>query len=174
MSKINRVLFRENDSYLTDDYGKKPSNTYPYPAKLSSFLAQLGIFELERWHRERKKRQNLLSAFLDLSTSVGLTEFLPRSYFDKDLEIVPLRFVYTHPDADVVRKIMSKFMDITWFWFNKPIIACKDPCDLGYVYGSCPVSEKVSSEIINWPCVFNESDNERMLEYFKLTHSDRI
>jgi len=171
IGKLNRLLLRERGSYLTDDYGKEPSSTYPYPAKLPTFLAQLGLYELERWGSERKKRQDLIVAFLESSASVGLTEFLPPPYFDKNLEIVPLRFVYTHPDAEAVRKKMSKFMDISWFWFDSPIVACRNPKDLGYKYGSCPVSENVGKEIINWPCVFNESDNKKMLKYFERVHA---
>jgi dTDP-4-amino-4,6-dideoxygalactose transaminase len=171
IGKLNRLLLRERGSYLTDDYGKEPSSTYPYPAKLPTFLAQLGLYELERWGSEKKKRQDLIVAFLESSASVGLTEFLPPPYFDKNLEIVPLRFVYTYPDAEAVRKKMSKFMDISWFWFDSPIVACRNPKDLGYKYGSCPVSENVGKEIINWPCVYNESDNKKMLKYFERVHA---
>jgi len=171
ISKLNRILFRERDSYLTDDYGKEPSSTYPYPAKLPAFLAQLSLYELERWESEKKKRQELLTAFLDLSALVGLTKFLPPPYFDSNLEIVPLRFVYTHPDADVIRRRMSKFIDISGFWFDKPIVACSDSCKLGYIYGSCPVSENVGKEIINWPCVFSKSDNEQLLKNFEMIHA---
>ena len=171
IDKVNRYIFRERSSYLRDDYTKTPSSTYPYPAKLPSFLAQLGLFELERWKNEKKRRQDLLKSFIELSDSLGLTEFLPAPYFDKNLEIIPLRFVYTDPDADAVRKKMSKFMDISWFWFDKPIISCSDPQDLGYVYGSCPVSEKVGNKIINWPCVFNKTDNNQLLKYFEMVHA---
>ena len=120
---------------------------------------------------ERKKRQDLLIQFLQQSISMGLTEFLPQSYYDSNLEIIPLRFVYTHPDADVVRRKMSKFMNISWFWFNRPIISCSDPQDLGYVYGSCPVSEKVGNTIINWPCAFSKTDNNQLLKYFEMIHA---
>jgi perosamine synthetase len=171
IGKFHSLLLREKNSYLTDDYGKEPSSTYPYPAKLPRFLAQLGLYELERWGSERKKRQDLLVAFLELSASAGLTEFLPAPYYDKNLEIVPLRFVYTHLDAYTIRKKMSNFMDINWFWFESPIVACRNPQDLGYKYGSCPVSENVGKEIINWPCVFNESDNIKMLKYFEMIHA---
>lgn len=171
IDKINRLVFRERNSYLTDDYNKTPSSTYPYPAKLPTFLTQFGLFELERWEVEKGRRQDLLKSFIELSASLGLNDLLPPPYFDQDLDIVPLRFVYTHPDADIIRKKMSKFIDINWFWFDKPIIACKEPRDLGYVYGSCPISEKVGKEIINWPCVFSEVDNNLLLEHFKIVHA---
>ena len=88
IGKLNRLLLRERGSYLTDDYGKEPSSTYPYPAKLPTFLAQLGLYELERWGSEKKKRQDLIVAFLESSASVGLTEFLPPPYFDQDLSLL--------------------------------------------------------------------------------------
>jgi len=171
IDKINRLVFREKNSYLTDDYTKAPSSTYPYPAKLPAFLAQLGLFELERWEGEKRRRQDLLKTFIKLSISFGLKEILPSSYFNQDLNIVPLRFVYTHPDADIIRKKMSKFIDINWFWFDKPIIACKDPSELGYIHGSCPISEKVGKEIINLPCIFSEVDNNLLLKLFKMVHT---
>jgi len=171
IDKVNRYVFRKGNSYLTDDYTKTPSSTYPYPAKLPTFLAQLGLFELERWENEKKRRQDLLKSFIELSDSLGLTKFLPASYFDKNLEIIPLRFVYTHPDAYTIRKKMSNFIDINWFWFESPIVACRNPQDLGYKYGSCSISENVGKEIINWPCVFNKSDNKKMLKYFEGVHA---
>ena len=66
---------------------------------------------------------------------------------------------------------MSKYIDTSWFWFEKPIIVCNDPTELGYVYNSCPISERVGKEIINWPCVLNESNNEQLLKYYKKVHS---
>ena len=29
----------------------------------------------------------------------------------------------------------------------------------------------VGKEIINWPCVFSESDNEQLLKYFEMIHT---
>ncbi|MBN4080839.1 DegT/DnrJ/EryC1/StrS family aminotransferase [Caldithrix abyssi] len=171
INKINKIIFREMDGYLMDDYGKMPSSTYPYPARLPSFLAQLALFELEYWEREKNKRRELLSAFLGLSELIGLTEFLPLSYFDNNLEIVPLRFVYTHSNAKEIKKRMSKYLDTNWFWFEKPIIVCNNPWDLGYEFGSCPISEQVGGKIINWPCVFSDSENVQLLKYFEKVHS---
>jgi perosamine synthetase len=171
IDKINRHLLREKNSYLTDDYTKNPSSTYPFPAIIPSFLAQLGLIELEQWKKRKKIRQDLLKSFLELSASLDLTRFIPTPYYDKKIEIVPLRFVYTHPCADVISKNISKFVDISWFWFEKPIIACEDPQELGYISGSCPISEKIGQEIINWPCVLDERDNHDLLEYFRIVHT---
>ena len=79
--------------------------------------------------------------------------------------------MYTHPSADMIKKKMSKYLDVSWFWFEKPIIVCKDPRDLGYSYGNCIVSEGVGKKIINWPCVLNNYDNNHLLKLFKRVHA---
>ena len=61
--------------------------------------------------------------------------------------------VYTCDVAEKVRKRMSQWFNIDWFWFMEPIVACKDPRELGYEYGSCKISEEIGKKIINWPCV---------------------
>lgn len=169
---VNKVLRREKDSYLTDDYGKDPSSNYPYPARLPSFLGRLGLYELQRWDEEKRKRQQLLSKYLELSASLGLSKFLPRVYFDGNLEIVPLRFVFTHPDAVSIRKKMAKFIDISWFWFDKPIITCKDPRELGYENGSCSISEGIGKNVINWPCVLDHEYDNNILDIFERVFSE--
>jgi dTDP-4-amino-4,6-dideoxygalactose transaminase len=162
-----------SNSFLEADYTKISSNDgrlYPYPAKIPIFLAKMGLYEMDRWNAEKEQRKELLNNFITLSKNLGINQYLPAAYFDSELEIVPHRFVYTHPDSEVIIKKMSKIIDVNWFWFKRPIIGCKDPSEFGYKYGSCPVSEKVGKGIINWPCVFNNSDNEQLLKYFKKVH----
>ena len=164
---VNKVLTREKDSYLTDDYGKNPSSSYPYPARLPFFLGRLGLYELQRWDEEKNKRQQLFSEYLKFSDSLGLSKFLPRAYFDSNLEIVPLRFVFSHPNAVSIRKKMAPFIDINGFWFDEPIIACKDPRELGYENNSCPISEGIGEKVINWPCASGHEYDNNILDIFK-------
>ncbi len=49
----------------------------------------------------------------------------------------------------------TKFFYFDSSWFQKPIIACKNPADLGYNWGACINSEFSSKNIINFPCTFN-------------------
>lgn len=166
-----KLFLMNKDSYLIDDYSKNLSSSYPYPAKLPTFLAHLGIIELKRWKVEKKKRRTLLKDFLELSSACGIENFLPKSYFNKNLEIIPLRFAYAHPNAKNIRINMSKFLDTNWFWFMKPLITCDSMEELGYTKGSCPISEKIGKSIINWPCVFNEPYNKQLLTFFKRIHT---
>jgi len=157
-------------TFLTADYTKSTKNknvTYPYPAKLPAFLAQLGIYEIDRWDSEKAERKKLLRDYITLSEKLGFKEYLPAAYFNPRLKIVPLRFVFTYPDVIDIRRKMSRFIDINWFWFQKPIICCDDPEEFDYKWGSCNISETIGEKIINWPCVLTHKYDQRLLEKFQ-------
>lgn len=159
---------QNNYTFLEADYNKKSFNdSYPYPARMPAFLAQIGLFELERWNKEKERRQDLLRKYLDIAQKFNFEKYLPKSYFDPNLDIVPLRFVFTHPEFEALLKRMSKFIDINWIWFQNPIICTPDgPESVGYRFGSCPVSEEISKKIINFPCVVEEGWEKELLQLF--------
>lgn len=155
---------------LTDDYVKPNENNqanYPYPAKLPSFLAKLGLYELNRWNHEKENRVALLKAYLHVCEKSNCNQFLPLAYFDTSLQIVPLRFVLSHPESDDLRKKMASNVDVEGFWFLKPIVACERSSDLGYVDGSCVIAEKAGKEIINFPCTLDHYYDSNLLGVLK-------
>jgi len=156
--------------FLEADYTRQSSSgsNYPYPAKISPFLAQLGLYELERWNREKKKREVLLHGYLSVARKSRLAQYLPQAYNDPKLEIVPLRFVFEYPQAKMLLKKMDRYIDIGWTWFREPIIGCPEgPESLGYVSGSCKTAEIAGKNIINWPCVLPENWGAKVLEVFE-------
>lgn len=162
-------------TFLEGDYKRNVSSdqSYPYPAKMPSFLAKIGLFELERWSREKQKRKSLLKEYLNVTSQSDFNGYLPKAYFDKDFDIVPLRFVFTHPNSEKLMKKIAKFVDVDWTWFRNPIVCCPDgPESLGYRSGSCPVSERIGKEIVNWPCVIPEKWNSKTLEIFQKIIND--
>ena len=174
-----KLSFRQKQFvFLEADYTKQPSSadsSYPYPAKLPPFLAQLGLYELDRWKSEKTKRKVLLNGYLKIARQSGLTEYLPKAYTDSKSEIVPLRFVFEHPQADMLMKKMDKYVDVGWTWFCQPIICCPDgPESLGYVSGSCIRGETVGENIINWPCVLPERWHDKMLRIFEKVARDTV
>lgn len=173
---LKRKLFPRDNifTFLEADYSNNPSDefsSYPYPAKLPPFLAQLGIYELKRWQDEKKIRVELLERFKKISIEKNIYQYLPKAYFDKRLEIVPLRFVFAHCDSKLIKKKMSRYIDISWFWFQQPIIACNNPAEFGYVYGSCNISETLGHEVINWPCVLDHKYHTQILKIFEKVFS---
>ena len=71
---------------------------------------------------------------------------VPKAYFSKEMDIIPLRFVILHPEAHKLRKVLDSYIPTNWFWFTQPVQECEsgDPKDLGYSIGSCKNSEKVN------------------------------
>lgn len=167
---LKKIKGRRLATFLENDYAKYPASpsTYPYPAKMPAFLARLGIFELERWESEKLKRNDLLQKYITIAESSKLSAYLPRAYFDSQLEIVPLRFVFCHPDAKMMMKRMANFIDVDWFWFKQPIVCAAGSLEsLGYKMNSCPLSERTGTSIINWPCLVPEGWHFKVLELFE-------
>lgn len=155
--------------FLERDYNREtlPSR-YPYPARMPYFLARVGLFELERWSREKELRISLLNSYIEAMKRSGLEKWLPKAYLSDRFKIVPLRFVFQSPDSDSLTKAMSDFIDINQFWFRRPIICSSDSLErLGYKIGTCPESEKACAYIVNWPAVVAEKWPERIVGIFR-------
>ncbi len=175
---ITRKIFgRKNELvFLEDDYDRPISANYHYPAKLPSFLAKVGMFELDRWSDEKNIRKNILKRYLEVIKETKYAETIPKAYLDANLEITPLRFVFCTPDAKGLSKQMASLVDINWTWFKYPIICCsKGPETMGYVPGSCPNAEKAGKMIINWPCVVARGwENKLISEFDRIIKGDHI
>lgn len=168
---ILKKLRRGNEKviYLDGDFSENifGSRSYSYPTKLPLFLAQIGLFELDRWQNERDQRRALLKQYLYIMQNSKMAPFVPEIYNSNDLDIVPFRFVFTHPEAARIKKMMMKYININQTLFNEPIVCCPDgPESLGYLWGSCQSSERVCSEIVNWPCILPERFHRDMLDIF--------
>lgn len=161
---------KQKFTFLEDDYKKVPSpgTGYPYPSKIPPFLAQLGLFEIDRWAKEKKRRKDLLKQYLCFAEQSDIKGHLPEAYSNSSLDIVPLRFVFQHPDSERLLKKMSRYIDTKWTWFREPIICCPDgPESLGYSLGSCRIAEKACQDIINWPCDVPENWDSKIIEIFR-------
>jgi len=71
-------------TFFEADYKKIASSEsdYPYPAKIPPFLAQLGVYELDHWNGEKKRRKILFKNYLGIANRLGLDEYLPKAYAD--------------------------------------------------------------------------------------------
>lgn len=155
IGKIQQKIFgKKNEmTFLEGDYTKIPIENYPYPAAMPAFLSQIGVWAIERWAQERTVRRELLSKFLEASEKREFRQFLPKAYFDKSLEIVPLRLAFEHPKAEKLLNFLTYYEDVSWMWFREPAIGCSDGAEsLGYEWGSCPNAEKAMERIVNLPC----------------------
>jgi len=158
-SRFAAYVGRRVSPFLDDDSTANPNSEYPYPAKMPPFLAQLGIHELDCWSEVSKKRHERLERYLQLFSGAALKERLPMAYFDPELYIVPLRFVWADPDAHSRTKKLSRYLHTEGFWFRTPIVATHESlANFFYAPGCCPVSEKIGKQIINLPVALTDSD----------------
>jgi len=144
---ISKLKFWTKYVFLEGD------NDYPYPAKFPCFLAMLGIYELDKWRNEKFRRKELLKIYIEIFKKTGLAKNISEIYKNKNLDIVPLRFVFESENKKELLKYMSIYLDTDKFWFEKPVICCNNPKDFGYKKGSCKIAEQVNESIINLPCV---------------------
>ena len=140
---VNPFLDVDNSSYI--------QSKYPYPAKLPSFLAFIGIKKLETWSDTANQRKFFLEDFLNLVTEKNQDNF--SIYYDKNREIVPLRIAWAPKDGHQIRSKLSSFIDVSWTWFTSPIVASNEPLiNFGYKKNTCPISEQICENIVNIPC----------------------
>lgn len=148
-----KIIFMDGDNGPPDRI--KPG--YPYPSKLPSFLALAGIFELEKFDREKLRRKHILNRYLEIFRNSKYKEAISQVYFDTSRDIIPLRFVFSSVDSPSLIKRLSSLIDFSQIWFRQPVIATRfDLEEFGYIRGTCPNAEKIGEYIINFPCVIPE------------------
>ncbi len=167
-ASIWKRLTNAEGDFLSEDFGSNHSVAYPYPAKLPAFLAAIGLIEIQRWATVADERSvllgNLMSALSDSQTG----SYLPKSYKDNALQIVPLRFAWSDPDGANVRTAMRHFVHVPWTWFMQPIIATREPLEnLGYRKGCCPISERVGPNMVNIPCNISGKEATQLIKLVK-------
>lgn len=143
--------------FLISDISSIPirNSYYPYPSKFPVFLSYLGLLELEKYKTSIHQRKLLMRCMLD---DLSLKVDLPASYNDSDNDIVPLRLAFC-TESKIIHNEVSKFIDVDWFWFTKPIESTpEDLTAFSYIPGSCPVAERVGKTIVNIPCIFYSDD----------------
>jgi perosamine synthetase len=169
----SKLKVNENP-FLDEDFGTNTSTntTYPYPAKLPSFLAALGLQEIKLWEETAKLRKELLQKLLNIIGD-NSNQGIPSAYFDSSKSIIPLRLAWAPKNGDNFRRKLSNFICTSWTWFMQPVVATTEPLDeFCYKKGDCPVSEKLGPSMVNLPC--NLSSGWSKVLYEQLENSDII
>lgn len=151
VNQFRSVLGIARHAFADEDYGSSFSTGYPYPARLPTFLAAVGIAEIGRWQDTARQRTVLLKQLLTAFEQHG--EKMPPVYQDASRVIIPLRLAWSSMDAGNVRARLAHILDNSWIWFMQPVIASEEPLEnFGYEEGQCPVSEAVGPNMVNIPC----------------------
>ena len=168
VKKIFTKIIHQPTPFLDEDFGVGANTTYPYPAKMPPFLAALGLIEIKKWPVVASNRKTLLKSLIDVFDGSRISANLPKAYKNKQLEIIPLRLAWFQPDGLIFRESIAKFVDITWTWFMRPIIATPLPLEsLGYHNGACPVSERIGTNMVNLPCNISREDFKKLISLFQ-------
>mgnify|MGYP001200664840 CR=1 FL=1 len=156
---------RNNQPFLSDDFSVEIKTNYPYPARMPSFLAYLGLKEIQRWPIVQEERKNILKSY---KTRIGSGIQLPKAYYDPLLDIVPLRLAWSQKEGLKLRRKMSRFIDTSWTWFMQPIVPAGDKlANFGYQAGDCPLSEQIGPNMINLPCNISIPWAKKITEIFQ-------
>ncbi|EMY69631.1 DegT/DnrJ/EryC1/StrS family aminotransferase [Leptospira vanthielii] len=167
---IRNRIFKSESAFLMEDYSSQRGSFDYYPAKFPLMLAILGLIEIDRWKENLKLRNIIFEEILKIVQNSPMEKVLPSAYFNKNLTIYPLRFVWSEKNRFLFSDLLSKFIHTDWFWFQKPIIASQEPLEnFGYIHGSCSISESIGKDIINIPCNIRKDEIGTMLKLFKKT-----
>lgn len=160
----SKFFSNKHSPFLNEDSGLLAAQTYPYPSKLPSFIAEIGILAIDNWKRELQTKQKNLKKYLNFFEKKGYGSFISKAYYDKDSKIIPSRFVFSIPDGQKLRKKLNKYIDTSWTWFLYPIVDTNLPLyKFGYKSGSCPISESIGINIINLPINLTEKQTDDLL-----------
>lgn len=159
INSIKKKLHITEGDFLSEDNGLVCTVSYPYPAKLPTFLALIGILEIERWQFTANERSGVLKLLMDVLLECNVAAALPKAYSNNLIEIIPLRLAWCDITHGELKESMKFFLDISQFWFMRPIVSTKINLKmLGYRAGSCPISEYIGNNIINLPCNISVDD----------------
>jgi len=162
-SIVKHKFFPNTNPFLVNDFSPYSHSQYPYPAKMPSFLAALGILYLNHWPKLVVQRKANLKLLLSELKKVWPNSFL--IYSDPRLDIIPLRLVFCSDNGVLARNKISSFVDVSYFWFLKPIVATNFPLkQFHYIEGSCVNSEMIGRKIINIPCIFSHVETQLLLK----------
>lgn len=158
---VKRKLLNQKSPFLVDDFSLKPQKNYPYPCKIPTFLAALGIIEMKRWPKVKKERIDNLEKLMFIFRNSQIK--ILSSYENRKIEIIPLRFVWLNENKFLKEKDINELTDVSSFWFKKPVIGTlEDLKEYNYLTGMSPLSEIVNSKIMNLPCNIQSGEMDLM------------
>lgn len=161
---VKKFSSKRRSAFLDSDFGTSFTARYPYPARMPSFLCLLGLLEIEKWKEISRSRIELLDAIIQSMPNEYIS-YLPKAYFDDRLVVVPLRFAFYCPDYTEREGFLSEFIDVNSIWFRQPVLGAQPAMsELKYSTGNCPISEKIGSGIVNFPCNFDPSFSGEFLK----------
>lgn len=144
---------RSPSPFLSEDFGSDSSMpSYPYPSRLPTFVAAIGLGQVARWNELKTHRVSSLCVMRQALAQTAVGQHLPKVLADPSMQIVPLRLAWSQPNGDAIRHRLASFIATEGTWFMQPIVATPEPPEnFGYKWGSCPESERLGPGMVNLP-----------------------
>jgi dTDP-4-amino-4,6-dideoxygalactose transaminase len=163
-----------SSAFLSEDFASTTgADSYPYPARLPSFLARIGLSQIAAWPQRAEARRRSLGMLLSALADSSAHAHLPRVLDDPRVSITPLRLAWSQPDGGQGRQRLRTRIATEGTWFRSPISVSADPLDAyGYSSGACPESERLGPGMINIPILDNEADAQRLASFVHTRFAD--
>lgn len=138
---LNRLGFL---FYFSDEMLVQRPTAYPYPCRLSSAQAKLGLLQLNKLKVNIGHRRRIAKL---LEENIHWY-----NYNDADMEESAwLRYSFLVKNRDEFIKRFHKHFDLG-IWFTSVVYGRFSDFDkVGYLVGSCPVAEYVAEHVVNFP-----------------------
>ena len=139
--------------FLSEDFGSDSfMPSYPYPSRLPTFLAAIGLSQVARWDELKTHRVTSLDVMRQALAQTAIRQHLPKVLADPNVQIAPLRLAWSQPNGDEIRHRLASFIATEGTWFMQPIVATPEPPEnFGYKWSSCPESERLGPGMVNLP-----------------------
>lgn len=130
--------------YFHDELDTTKPTAYPYPCRLSSAQAKLGIAQLLDLKQNLAHRKNISDWLEKKINWYGLST-------DKINESTWLRYSFLVKDREKFQTKFNKHFDLG-IWFTSVVSGRSEDLEVvSYQRGSCPVAEFVVQHIVNFP-----------------------
>ena len=134
-----RVLF-----YFSDELKTSKPHDYPFPCRLSSGLAKIGIKQLNELEKNIKHRKKIVGYLEDkIKWNKNHKNIINMS--------VLLRYSFLVDDRSKFEDLFYNSFDLE-VWYTSVVHGRNlNLSSVGYKTGTCPVAEKVAKHIVNFP-----------------------
>jgi len=134
-----RMLF-----YFSDELKTSKPKTYPFPCRLSSGLAEIGIKQLNKLEKNIENRKKIVDYLEDrIKWNKNHKNMINNS--------VLLRYSFLVDDRGKFEALFHNHFDLE-VWYTSVVHGRNmNLSSVGYKIGTCPVAEKVAKHIVNFP-----------------------
>lgn len=157
------IFFKPYFDEDTKSISKMPS--YDYPSKMPQSIKYLLIKGIDNFKIQLKTHIKFKKKYQFLINKISIDNYENSNYDDCYF----LRYCFTVNNKKKLVNKLSSIIDTKQIWFDNNIInTSENIVNYGYIHGSCPNAELVSSSIINLPGNLSNKRNKDLLKKLEM------